>query len=257
MFQWLSLVYYLTECLSMAKRILHCLLFMGMLFPCLAQNIKITDLEPRGDSVIVRYDLLDESAERTYTVKLFLLLESDTIALKQLSGTGFGDEIAPGSYEIKWDALSEFQRLQADVSFYITAVPSFFVDSPIEGEKVKLGGPITFQWFGGNSYLDTLTLELYQYDTPIDTITLVSETSQYTWQVPKDKSIKPGEGYRMKFMGTPLTDIEAFSNNFIIKSNTPLWAIIAPIGAVVVGTVSYLIWGRSPLPPPDDAGLEE
>ncbi|MEM6803189.1 MAG: hypothetical protein AAF696_17415 [Bacteroidota bacterium] len=241
----------------MAKRILQFFLLMGCVYPCLAQNINITDLEALGDSVIIRYDLQDESEERTYTVRIFALIDSDTLELTQIRGSGLGKEISPGSYELSWNALAELERFQGDLSFYITAVPSFFVDNPVEGQRVKLGAPITFQWFGGNSYLDSLTLELYQYDTPIDTIVVVGRTSQYTWKVPKNKSIKPGEGYRMKFMGTPLTDIEGFSNNFVIKGNTPLWAIIAPIGAVLAGTAAYLIWGRQPLPPPDDDGLPE
>jgi len=176
------------------------------------------------------------------------LLEGDTIALQQVSGTGLGELITPGSYEVSWNALAELTRLQADVNFYITAVPSFFVDNPVEGQKVVLGNPITFQWFGGNSYLDEMTLELYQYDTPIDTITTVSESSQYTWKVPK--TVKPGAGYKMKFTGTSKTGIESFSNNFVIKRNTPLWAILAPAGAIIAGTAAYFLFFREPLPPP-------
>lgn len=251
MFQWLSLVYYLTEYISMAKRILLFLLMVGALFPCLAQTIKITDLEPYQDSVIVRFDLQDASEERTYTVRLFALINSDTIALQHVRSEGLGELIRPGSYEVSWNALAEFERLDADLNFYITAVPSFFVDVPIEGQKVVMGNPITFQWFGGNSYLDELTLELYQYDEPIDTVTLISETSQYTWKVPKD--LKPGAGYKMKFTGTEKTGIEAFSNNFVIKRNTPLWAILAPAGALIAGTAAYFLFFREPLPgPPSD-----
>lgn len=250
MFQWLSLVYYLTGFLLMAKRILHFFLFWGIIFPCLAQEIKINDLEPRKDSVIIRYSLLDQSLERTYTVQLYALIESDTLLLQQLKGAGVGEKIKPGEYELTWNALAEMQRLNADVNFYITAVPSFFVDSPAEGEKALHTKPLTFQWFGGNSSEDSLNLVLYQYDTPVDTIVGVNEMSRYTWKVPKN--LPPGEGYRVRFIGSEKTGIDDFSNTFIVKRNTSKWAIIAPAGAAVLGTLAYFLFIRKPL---DEAPL--
>ena len=211
----------------------------------LAQELAITGIEARGDSVLIRYQLSDPNALRSYTVKMHAILNNDTIPLTKVSGR-VGEFVIPGDYEVMWDPISELERFRGNVYFYATAIPSFFIDNPGDGESVKRGNPISFSWYGGNSTLDTLTLELYQYDARVIPVTVIAKGSQYTWKVPKE--MVPGKGYRMKITGTDYTDIDAFSNYFEIKRKVPLAAIIAPAVAVVGGAIALLILLDEPLP---------
>ena len=226
------------------------LLFLGSFCSSLfSQELAIIGVEARGDSVLIRYQLSDPNMLRSYTVKMFAILNNDTIPLTKVSGKA-GDFVIPGTYEVVWDPISEVERFRGNAYFYATAIPSFFIDKPGEDVSVKRGNPIFFSWYGGNSTLDTLTLELYQYDNRLIPVTIVPEGSQYTWKVPKE--ISPGKGYRMRITGTDFTDIDAFSNYFEIKRRVPLAAIIAPAVAVVGGGIAWLLLRDNNLPPPAD-----
>ncbi|MEL6673924.1 MAG: GPI anchored serine-threonine rich family protein [Bacteroidota bacterium] len=213
-----------------------------------AQDIEIISTELQGDSVMVRYTLSGPDLSRPYRVNLFGIMGQDTVALTRLSGK-VGDSVAIGTHEILWDALAELGRFNGRIAFMITALPNFKFENPRKGSRFKKGEPVSFTWNGGNSHLDDLELELYQYDSRIDTLGSISQANQFTWQIPS--SLKPGNGYRIKIIGTDKTGIDGFSQEFAIARNLPLKTIYAASGILVGGGALLFLLLRKKLPPPE------
>jgi hypothetical protein len=212
-----------------------------------SQRISSLTASAAETSVQIRYTLSDTAADRWYRVSLQGIVDNDTVALAALSGD-IGDSIQVGQHLITWDALAEYGRFRGSISFYLEVVPQFEMLPGETPASVKRGNPLPVVWYGGNSQEDQMTLVLYRYDDPVDTLTTVTQTDRYTWRVPNDLS--PGSGYRIRVQGTDLTDIDDYTGSFTVKRRLPLWAIIAP-AAAVVGTVTVLLLtSRQPLPPP-------
>lgn len=225
-------------------------LLLFPLFHCQVKAQNITGVRAErmgGDSLKITYSLLDPSEERTYRIDLFAVTKNDTILLEKVSGE-VGDTIRVGEHTVLWDAIGELGRYRGPISFLVRAIPSFLINDPEPGLKLKRGNPFTFTWYGGNSNIDDLSLVLYQYDNALDTIKVVENANQFTWQVPEDTPL--GKGYRVKITGTSKTGIDAFTHDFMIVRRVPLYYIIAPAAALVGGTVAFLILKRKPLPEP-------
>ncbi|MCB0835766.1 MAG: Ser-Thr-rich GPI-anchored membrane family protein [Bacteroidia bacterium] len=216
-----------------------------------AQNVSAINVESVGDdSVRITYTLNDPSPERSYQVDIFAISRKDTFQLTTVSGQ-VGDSITAGTHSVVWDALAQLGRFRGPLAFRVRAIPSFLINDPSHSDlKLKRGTPYTFSWYGGNSHLDDLALVLYQYDNPIDTIKVVSQVNQYTWQIPQ--KLATGKGYRVKIAGTPMTNINEFTHSFSINRKVPLYYIIVPAATVVTGLVTYLIVRRKPLPEAPD-----
>ena len=235
----------------MMRLLLLSLLGLCIATPTFGQEIANLRAELVGDSVRISYDLEDPSANRTYRVAVKGIMDNDTVALKELSGS-LGDSIRAGSHEVWWDFVKEKGRYKGTVAFYVQALPDFYITAPDTGKVVKRGKPITFRWYGGNAQYDTLHLELYQYDKRLDSVAVVANATQYTWKVPTN--LAPDAGYRIKVIGSDKTQIEDFSNEFAVKRQYPQYVIFVP-AALAVGT---LVWGIVTdwwkLPPPDIRG---
>ncbi|MDX2248163.1 MAG: Ser-Thr-rich GPI-anchored membrane family protein [Bacteroidia bacterium] len=224
------------------------LLFFPAFLP--AQTVSMVRAERAGrDSVRIFYTLEDPAAERTYRVDIFAITRTDTFLLTKVYGD-IGDSLKVGEHSAVWNAIGESGRFRGPVSFRIRAIPSFLIHDPKVGLTLKRGNPFTFSWYGGNSYLDDLSLVLYQYDNALDTIKIVSQSDQFTWQVPADMT--PGKGYRVRIIGTGKTGINSFTNEFTIARKIPLYYIIAPAATLLGGTAAFLILRRKELPPPID-----
>ncbi|MEZ4827507.1 MAG: Ser-Thr-rich GPI-anchored membrane family protein [Bacteroidia bacterium] len=180
---------------------------------------------------------------------IFAITPKDTIRLTKVYGD-IGDSISVGDHSVVWNAIGESGRFRGPVKFRVRAIPSFLINDPREDLTAKRGNPFTFSWYGGNSYLDDLSLVLYQYDNALDTIHVVTQADKYTWQVPDD--LPPGKGYRVRIVGTGKTGIDVFTHDFIIARKIPLYYIIAPAAALVGGTAAFLVLRRKELPPPID-----
>lgn len=237
---------------QMFMRLFYQGIFFALFFPALihAQSVSQVRAERVGrDSVRIFYSLQDPAEERTYRIDIFAITNTDTLRLTKVYGD-IGDSIRVGDHSVVWNAIGESGRFRGPVIFRVRAIPSFLINDPTEGLTLKRGNPFTFSWYGGNSYLDDLSLVLYQYDNVLDTLKVVTETDKFTWQVPAD--IAPGKGYRVRIVGTDKTGINAFTNEFIIARKIPLYYIIAPAAALVGGTAAFLILRRKELPPPID-----
>jgi len=231
----------------MTRTILLCL--FGLLLSRLGQAQEITNLraENQGDSIRISYDLDDPFAARTYTVNIQGIFAEDTVALSALTGS-LGDSIRAGSHEVWWNPVSDLGRFKGSVSFYIEALPDFYISAPDTGMTVKRGKPITFKWYGGNAQTDSLKLDLYQYDKFLYSVDVVNNGLQYTWKVPSN--LAADDGYRFKISGSDQTDIEAYSAEFSIKRQYPPYMIYLPpilaAGGIIYGFA--VRWGLLPRP---------
>lgn len=237
---------------QMFMRLFYQGIFFALCFPAFihAQSVSQVRAEKVGrDSVRIFYTLEDPSEERTYRIDIFAITDDDTLRLTKVYGD-IGDSIRVGAHTAIWNAIGESGRFRGPVMFRVRAIPSFLINDPGEGLTLKKGKPFTFSWYGGNSHLDDLSLILYQYDNVLDTLRVVSEVNQFTWQVPAE--VTPGKGYRVRIIGTDKTGINSFTNEFIIARKIPLYYIIAPAVALVGGTAAFLILRRKELPPPID-----
>ncbi|MFK7920753.1 MAG: Ser-Thr-rich GPI-anchored membrane family protein [Bacteroidia bacterium] len=231
----------------MTRTILLCLLGLLSSKLNLAQEISNLRAESQGDSVRISYDLKDAFAARTYTVNVKGIIAEDTVALSALSGS-LGDSIRAGSHEVWWNSVSDLGRYKGSVSFYIEALPDFYISAPDTGLVVKRGKPITFKWYGGNAQYDSLKLDLYQYDKFLYSIDVVKNGLQYTWKVPSN--LAADAGYRFKITGSDQTDIEAYSAEFAVKRQYPPYLVYLPpilaAGGLIYGFA--IRWGLLPRP---------
>ncbi|RMG60464.1 MAG: hypothetical protein D6722_20890 [Bacteroidetes bacterium] len=229
---------------------LFALLWTGMFGAAWAQPVQNVRAEALGDSVRITYRLNDADPDRLFTVAVAALRGSDTLLLERVKG-GVGDSLRVGTHEIMWDARTEWERFRGPVRFLILATPAFGFIAPAKPVTLKRDKPYTFKWFGGNSTLDSLQLDLYQYDKLIGPVAQVGQKGQYTWKVPA--GLKPGEGYRIKLTGTELSGLEAFSPDFAVIRKVPMYILIGAPAAFVTGLGTFLLLARRPLPgPPGD-----
>ena len=94
--------------------------------------------------------------------------------------------------------------------------------------------------------MDTLTLELYQFDKRVAVIGQAIEAPTYTWKVPANLPL--GEGYRSKLLGTERSNLDNFSPSFSVIRKIPLYQLIVPAAIVAVGLPTFLLLRRRPLP---------
>ncbi|MEL6134817.1 MAG: Ser-Thr-rich GPI-anchored membrane family protein [Bacteroidota bacterium] len=214
----------------------------------LAQNIELAvQATLVGDSVSVTYTLSDSLPTRTFKVEALGVTANDTFLLDEVSGD-IGERISQGEHTFLWDALADLERFDGTVKILVKATPRFLFLQPEKKEVIKRGNPIRFQWYGDNATLDTLRVELYQFDKFISVIDTVVQVGDYAWKTPND--IEPGEGYRIRLIGTPISDLNSYSRSFTIKRKVDpkVWYYAA--GGGTLAGIAAFIFLRQALPEP-------
>ena len=213
---------------------------------------EVKDIE--GRQVEISYVLEDlTNKEVTYKVDLYIINNGKRDRLYSVSG-GVGDSIYAGAHKILWKADQEFSRYQGYISFEVRAVKNFMILEPSLNVIMRRGKNYTFEWFGEGSISDTLMLELYQFNTRVDSIARVIGSNQYTWEIPR--RTPPGEDYQLRIYGKNNPSIDAKSKKFIIKRQLPL-ALQIGAGVLAAGIVTAIIFlpddtpGNNKLPPPE------
>lgn len=223
-------------------------LFYLCLFPAsFAQSLRILETNVLTDSVIIRYQLIDSVAGRSYQVGLYAITGNDTTALDRIEGA-VGDSIQPGIYTLRWAAYREWDRYRGIVQFQVRALPNFSFLSPENQTTVRRAKGIDFSWYGQNSTLDSLKIDLFRYEEFIQTIDWVKGRGDYAWRVPP--KLPMGEGYRIRLTGLEPRVNYGFSPYFIVDNRYPLWMKIAPPVAAATGYVLFLVLRL--LPSPED-----
>ena len=216
-------------------------LFVGLcllgnyLFSQEVSNVRAEARDAEGRLIEIFYTLEDNDASeisgRTYKVDVFALIEGDKQRLFSVSGD-VGDSVRVGSNQVIWRADEEFPRFRGSISFELRVVRNFMILKPEEGTVMRRGNSYTFEWFGDGSTTDMLTLELYQYNTFVDTITRVGGSVNYTWDIPTSTPV--GEEFQLRIRGTEKTNLDIFSEKFIIRRKIPLMAKIGTLAAAAI-----------------------
>lgn len=210
--------------------------FLLFILDIQAQTVRNVEASPitGTDFITIKYTLFDTLPNRLFRTSILARTEEGLFELSALSGT-LGDSIPLGTHEVIWDAYKDWQRFSGDIRIQVQAIPMFRFEAPIKKVSVKRDEPITFAWYGDNSTLDELRIELYQYNKRLDTLDVISRLDQYTWKVPT--TLKPGGGYRIRLVGTPLSSIDAYSREFVIARKIPLSYIYVGAGVLAAGVV--------------------
>ncbi|MEO1413688.1 MAG: hypothetical protein AAFW00_00370 [Bacteroidota bacterium] len=230
--------------------LLSCYLFFCLAFMQVVQaqdpSIEV-QAQPVGDSIVVTYVLSDSLPTRTFKVEAFAATATDTFRLDRISGD-IGTRVGLGEHTFIWDALADLERFDGSFKIIMKATPRFLFLQPDKKEILKKGNALRFQWYGDNSTLDTLRVELYQFDKFISVIDTVAQVGDYAWKAPNN--IEPGEGYRLRLIGTSISDLNDFSRPFTIKRkvNQKLWYYASGVG--VLGGIAAFIFLRQALPDP-------
>lgn len=212
-----------------------------------AQLAVVVKTETEEDRVRITYEIQDSLTSRLYNIKLWGRSDSASFPLSKLEGE-FGENITVGTHEVVWDALAELERYSGSLLIEVQALPQFLFLGPKMDQTVKRGNPITFSWYGDNSTLDQLKIELYRYDEVLDTLGTVSQQGSYTWQVPKD--IKASGGYRIRLIGTSKSgNLTAFSPQVRVVEKVPVLYKYIGLGTIVTGAGFVVVQLLRALPP--------
>jgi hypothetical protein len=198
------------------------------------------------DSVKIRYQLVDSMMNRSYRVAIFAIRDRDTVKLNLVQGA-IGDSIQAGEHEVLWDARREWTRYRGTVRFELRALPNFSFVTPEEQITVRRAKGITLGWYGQNSTLDSIRIDLYRYDEFEQTVDRVKGRGDFAWRIPPKLAL--GEGYRVRLTNLDTNTKYGYSPYFTVDTRYPLWMKIAPPIAAVAGYFTWLALRL--LPPPD------
>ncbi len=200
----------------------------------LAQRVSAVKAVNLQDSVKISFTLTDTLPDASYRISVLAITSEDTVELKELSGA-YGEGVTPGNREIIWYSYREWQRFRGPVRFQVKAVPHFRFLSPEELQMVRRGKGITFSWYGDFATEDTIRLELYSYETRLQTVARLRGAGEYIWQVPSNLAL--GDGYRVRLVGLERSPVDEFSQPFIVTRRIPLGAQIGAGATVVAGAI--------------------
>ncbi|HEX8060707.1 MAG TPA: hypothetical protein VF473_07205 [Cyclobacteriaceae bacterium] len=223
-----------------------------------AQDVAINTIEVNSSQIIVHYDLLDTTKNRTYTVFVYSSLDNFLAPLKKISGDA-GLEVKPGpNKRIVWDSKEELGpmfnsgfQLEVRGNVYVP----FIQFEGFNAVKVrKRAVPFLVKWFGGTRQ-NILNFELYKGEKLVYSFPNVPNTYEYKLVIPV--SVKPGKGYHLKVSDTKNKDQVVNTGEFAIKRKYSLALKAVPV--VLVGGAVYFLTSGHTSPkekpgPPDPPG---
>jgi len=208
---------------------------------CCAQQFTIKRVEVAGDKVNLYYDLLDETAQRAYTVSLYSSRDNFISTLEKVSGD-IGLEVRPGgNRKIVWNAKEELgSDFEGKVGLEIRGkvyIPFVRLDGL--NKSFKRDKPYELTWTGGTQQ-NILNFDLYKGENKITTFPNIANVGHYTMTMPT--AIKPGKGYKFKITDTRNKDQIVYSAPFVVKRKIPLLFKALPV-AMIGGGVYFLVSG--------------
>jgi hypothetical protein len=224
---------------------LSCLVILGV--TAKAQDVSINTVEVNASQIVVHYDLLDTTKNRTYTVYVYSSLDNFLSPLQKISGDA-GLEVKPGANKrIVWDSKEELglmfnNGVQLEVRGNVY-VPFIRFDGFEDIKVRKRTVPFLVKWSGGTRQ-NILNFELYQQEKLVYAFPNVPNSYEYKLVIPA--SVKPGKGFHLKVSDTKNKDQEVNTGPFAIKRKYSLALKALPV--LVVGGVIYFLTSGNKAP---------
>lgn len=225
-----------------------------------AQDVTIQSIELTAEQVVLHYDLIDTTKNRTYTIFLYSSKDNYLAPLGKVSGD-VGIEVKPGmNKRIAWSAREELgTSFVGDVDLEIRGrvyIPFIRFDSFDQVKVRKRGVPFLVKWAGGTRQ-NILNFELMRGEKLVYTFPNVPNAFEYKLTIPKNT--KPGNGYSLRVSDTRNKDQVVTTSTFTIKSRIPLLVKAVPI--LALGGLVYVIATKpsgssdkpDPPPPPNSS----
>jgi hypothetical protein len=202
-------------------------------------SIKQIELQTNGD-VIISYDLLDDQADRKYSLYLYASTDNYIQPLEKVSGEVGVDLAVGGNKKITWHAKEELgEDFKGGVALELkgtTYIPFIALDGFDDYKVFKRGKEYDITWTGGRGD-NILNFELYQGDEKIKVFEERPNVGNTVMVIPKD--VKPGM-YRFKISDSRNRDEVVFTTDFEVKRQIPLVATIG-VGVIVGAGAAVLV----------------
>ena len=207
-----------------------------------AQEFAIKMVEMTADQVILHYDLIDTTRNRTYTIYVYSSRDDFLTPLTKLSGDA-GLEVKPGLHKkIVWNSKEELgATFEGDIDLEIRGrvyIPFIhlvgFEDAKVRKRKV----PFIVKWSGG-SRQNILNFQLYKGEKLVHTFPNAPNESQYKITIPT--SVKPGKDYYFKISDSKNSEQVVITSKFDVKRKIPLVLKAIPIAGI--GVLIYFLTG--------------
>jgi len=209
-----------------------------------AQEFIIKTVELTPDKVILHYDLIDSTKNRTFTVYVYTSRDNFLAPLTRTSGD-IGLEVKPGSNRrITWNSKEELGAyFEGDVELEVRGrvyIPFIRFDGFNEVKSRKRAVPFLVKWSGGTQQ-NILNFQLYKNEKLVYTFPNVPNSHEYKLTIPS--SVSPGDNYRLKVSDSKNKDQQVVSSGFNIKRKVPLALKALPI--IALGGAAYALAGSS------------
>lgn len=235
------------------KQLLFLLLIGASFVQSRAQEFSIKTVELTADQIVLHYDLIDSTKNRTYTIFVYTSKDNFLAPITKLSGDA-GLEVKPGiNKRIVWNSKEELgNAFEGDVELEVRGrvyIPFIRFDSFDKVTSRKRGMPFIVKWSGGTRQ-NILNFELYKGGKLVYTFPNIGNNYEYKVVLPT--TVKPGKGYFFKISDSKDKDQVVLTSTFGVKRKVPL--LLKAIPVVAVGGLVYLFTsgkkGVSDLDPP-------
>jgi len=228
----------------MGMKSLFLIVFVALGVSAQAQEFVIKTVELTPDKVILHYDLIDSTKNRTYTVHVYSSRDNFLAPLIKTSGD-IGLEVKPGlNRKIAWNSKEELGNyFEGDVELEVRGgvyIPFIRFDGFNEVKSRKRAVPFLVKWSGGTQQ-NILNFQLYKNDRLVYTFPNVPNSHEYKLTIPS--SVKPGDNYRLKVSDSRNKDQQMVSSGFNIKRKIPLALKALPV--IALGGAAFALAGGS------------
>ena len=216
-------------------------LCFGVPYAVNAQDVRITNVDIQGGEVIIRYDLVDETVDRRYSLHLYSSQDNYIQPVQNVSGDIGVDIAVGGNKSVRWNAKEELGAdFQGDIALELKGsiyIPFITFEGIEEGQQFKRGKSHDLAWSGGRGD-NVLDFELYQGDNLVRAFDERPNVGNTTIIFPSD--VKPGKNYRLRISDKRNKDEVIYTSSFVIKRKVAL-GIKVGLGLLVGGAVGVLV----------------
>jgi hypothetical protein len=217
------------------------------------QTIENVNATPRGDLIIVEYDLKPTAGATEFKISLYGSHNNYREPIRFVTGD-VGERVMSGTRRtITWAVKNELMNFTGDIQFEVRGEPyipikPFAFTNPAENNTVKRGSKLKVEWTGGSG-TESVQLQLIQDNQVKKVVGNAVNTGTFSWKVPANTS-----------KGTYQLSLTAPSGNatsmpFRVEQKMSTLMKVVPL-AIIAGVV---IWQLLPdddpsntLPPPPD-----